>query len=184
MENAVEIVSSGQTGDQATLPQGLMLTVGYDTFTVAGEDYRALPDLPLLLGDEPLPIALPGRTRLPGSTWTLHAEVLPHAQVPDAALTAARGWRAHLDAAALGTSPVLRVRRSGDRFCPLGMGGRGKRVNEFMINEKIPAAWRDRVPLLVNADGQIAWVCGWRPDERARVGGATQQVAWLHFARK
>jgi tRNA(Ile)-lysidine synthetase-like protein len=184
VENAVEILADGQTGDQATLPQGLMLTIGYDSFTVAGEDYRALPDLPLLLGDEVLPIALPGRTRLPGTGWTLHAEVLPHAQVPDAALTAARGWRAHLDAAVLGESPVLRVRRSGDRFCPLGMGGRGKRVNEFMINEKIPAAWRDHVPLLVSAGGQVAWVCGWRIDERARVTPATQQVAWLHFERK
>jgi tRNA(Ile)-lysidine synthetase-like protein len=184
VENAVEILSGGQTGDQVTLPQGLMLTIGYDTFTVAGEDYLALPDLPLLLGGEPLPIALPGRTRLPGTAWTLHAEVLPRAQVPDAALTAARGWRAHLDAAVVGESPVLRVRRPGDRFCPLGMGGRGKRVNEFMINEKIPAAWRDHVPLLVGADGQVAWVCGWRIDERARVTAATRQVAWLHFERK
>jgi tRNA(Ile)-lysidine synthase len=184
VENAVEILSGGQTGDQVTLPQGLMLTVGYDTFTVAGEDYRALPDLPLLLGGEPLPIALPGRTRLPGTGWTLRAEILPHAQVPDAALTAARGWRAHLDAAALGESPVLRIRRPGDRFCPLGMGGRGKRVNEFMINEKIPAAWRDHVPLLAGAGGQVAWVCGWRLDERARVTPVTQQVAWLHFERK
>jgi tRNA(Ile)-lysidine synthetase-like protein len=184
VENAVEILANGQTGDQATLPQGLMLAIGYDSFTVAAEDYRALPDLPLLLGDEPLPIALPGSTRLPGSAWTLRAEVLPRAQVPDAALTAARGWRAHLDAAALGESPVLRVRRPGDRFCPLGMGGRGKRVNEFMINEKIPAAWRDHVPLLVGAGGQVTWVCGWRIDERARVTAETQQVAWLHFERK
>jgi tRNA(Ile)-lysidine synthetase-like protein len=183
VENAVEILSGGLTGDQATLPQGLMLTIGYDSFTVAGEDYRALPDLPLLPGGELLPVALPGRTRLPGAAWTLHAELLPRAKVSDAALAAPRGWQARLDAAALGTSPVLRVRRPGDRFCPLGMGGRGKRVNEFMINEKIPAAWRDHVPLLTNADGQIAWVCGWRPDERARVAAGTQRVAWLHFER-
>jgi tRNA(Ile)-lysidine synthase len=184
VENAVEILSDGLTGDQATLPQGLMLTIGYDTFTVAGEDYRALPDLPLLSGGEALPIALPGRTRLPGMAWTLRAEVLPRVKVPDAALAAARGWRAHLDAAVVGESPALRVRRAGDRFCPLGMGGRGKRVNEFMINEKIPAAWRDHVPLLIGADGQVAWVCGWRLDERARVTAGTQQVAWLHFERK
>ncbi len=186
VENAVEILADGQTGDQVTLPQGLMLTIGYDSFTVAGEEYRALPDLPLLPGDERqgVPIALPGRTRLPGTGWTLRAEVLPHAQVPDAALAAARGWRAHLDAAVVGESPVLRVRQAGDRFCPLGMEGRSKRVNEFMINEKIPAAWRDHVPLLVGAGGQVAWVCGWRIDERARVTAATQQVAWLHFERK
>jgi tRNA(Ile)-lysidine synthase len=63
------------------------------------------------------------------------------------------------------------------------MGGRGKRVNEFMINEKIPVAWRDNVPLLVNEADQIVWVCGRRPDERARVTQATQHVVWLSFER-
>ncbi len=183
VENAVEILADGETGDQATLPQGLMLTIGYDTFTVAGQDYHALPDLPLLFSGEPLPIAIPGRTPLPGTTWVLQAGIFFRSAATEAALAKVRGWQTYLDVAAVGSSPALRVRRPGDRFCPLGMGGRSKQVNEFMINEKIPAAWRDRIPLLVNGDGQIVWVCGWRPDERARVTHATQQVVWLHFER-
>jgi len=183
VENAIEILADGETGDQATLPQGLMLTIGYDTFTVAGQDYHALPDLPLLFSGELLPIAIPGRTPLPGTTWVLQAGIFFRSAATEAALAKVRGWQTYLNVAAVGSSPALRVRRPGDRFCPLGMGGRSKRVNEFMINEKIPAAWRDRIPLLVNGDGQIVWVCGWRPDERARVTHATQQVVWLHFDR-
>jgi tRNA(Ile)-lysidine synthase len=83
----------------------------------------------------------------------------------------------------LGPSPALRTRRPGDRFDPLGMQGRSKRLNEFMINEKIPAAWRDHIPLLVDQADHILWVCGWRPAERARVTGATQQVTHLRFQR-
>jgi tRNA(Ile)-lysidine synthase len=98
-------------------------------------------------------------------------------------LTATEGWQAYLDVDVVGPSPLLRSRRPGDRFCPLGMGGKSKRLNEFMINEKIPALWRDHIPLLVNAEGHILWVCGWRPDERARVGQSTQQVVWLCFER-
>ena len=184
VENAVEILADGATGDRATLPQGLMLTIGYETFTVADQGYCALPDLPLLLSGEPLSIAIPGHTRLPGTAWALQAEISPRSALPDAALITVRGWQAFLDAVTVGTSPTLRVRRPGDRFCPLGMQGRGKRVNEFMINEKIPAAWREHIPLLVNGDGQIAWVCGWRPDERARVTDSTRQVVWLHFERE
>jgi tRNA(Ile)-lysidine synthase len=183
VENAVEILADGETGAQATLPQGLMLTIGYATFTIADEDFRVLPDLPLLLTERSVPVVLPGRTRLPESVWALEAKVSPRATVVDENLTAATGWEAQLDATSVGSSPVLRPRRPGDRFCPLGMGGQSKRVNEFMINEKIPASWRDHIPLLVNGDGQILWVCGWRPDERARVTEGTQRVVWLRYAQ-
>jgi len=181
VKNAVDILTDGETGAQATLPQGLMLTVGYGTFTVASEDFLSLPDLPLLLTEQPVPITVPGRTRLPESAWVLEIELSSRSKVSDEDLAAVRGWEAYLDATAVGPSPSLRPRLPGDRFCPLGMGGRGKRVNEFMINEKIPAAWRKYIPLLVNEDGEIMWVCGWRVDERACVTGDTQRVMWLRF---
>lgn len=184
VENALNILDAGETGAQATLPQGLMLTIGYDTFTVADEDFHLLPELPLMATDEMVPLALPGATRLPGSAWVLEADLAPRHAVPDRELVGIGGWEAYLDAAVVGTSPGLRRRRPGDRFCPLGMAGRSKRVNEFMINEKVPAAWRDHVPLLVNAQDEILWVCGWRPDERARVTETTQQVVHLSFVQE
>jgi tRNA(Ile)-lysidine synthase len=184
VENAVHILESGGTGVQATLPQGLMLTIGYDTFTVADERYRDLPHLPLLLIERPVPVAVPGRTQLPESAWVLEAEVSPRSAVSDEGLASASGWQACLDSEVVGPLPILRSRRPGDRFRPFGMGGLGKRVNEFMINEKIPASWRAHIPLLVNQEGQIIWLCGWRPDERARVTDSTRQVVWLRFDRR
>jgi tRNA(Ile)-lysidine synthase len=181
VEHAVEVLAHGETGAQATLPQGLMLTTGYDTFTIADEGFRDLPDLPLLRTEQGVQVALPGRTRLPGSDWTLVAEVAPRPSVSDDDLAAARGWEACLDAGAVGSAAALRPRRPGDRFCPLGLRGQSKRLNEFMINEKIPAAWRDHIPLLVNKDGQIVWLCGWRPDERARVTPSSLRVVRLRF---
>jgi tRNA(Ile)-lysidine synthase len=183
VENAVEILARGKTGDQATLPRGLVLTIGYNTFTVADQDYQDLPDMPLLLTGHPVPVAVPGRTRLPETPWVLEAEVASRSAVPENDVTAASRWEAFLDADVVALSPTLRPRRPGDRFCPLGMKGHCKRLNEFMINEKIPVTWRDYVPLLVNTNGQLAWVCGWRPDERARVTQATRQVLSLHFER-
>jgi tRNA(Ile)-lysidine synthase len=192
VENALEIASHGETGSQATLPQGLLLTVGYDTLTIAAQDYRELPDLPLFTTAEPVRLAVPGHTPLGGTAWVLHAELMEPGGMAETAgmddkgkiqLPSDERWQATLDAGFVGRAPRLRPRRAGDRFCPFGMGGRSKRVNEFMINEKIPAAWRDHIPLLVNEDDQIAWVCGWRPDERARVVPATRQVVRLWFER-
>jgi hypothetical protein len=51
-----------------------------------------------------------------------------------------------------------------------------------MINAKIPAAWRDYIPLLVAKD-QVLWVCGHRPDERARIQATTRQLFHLKFEK-
>ena len=201
VENALKVASGGETGAQATLPQGLMLTVGYDTLTVANCDHRELPDLPLLTIKEPVSVTVPGDTHLPASNWLLRAEradilpgvVSPRQMVADSSLPskapphlppAMEGWQASLDAAAVGRSLILRPRGPGDRFCPLGLDGRSKRVNEFMINEKIPAAWREHIPLLVNEEGQILWICGWRPDHRARITQATQEIVRFRFEKQ
>jgi tRNA(Ile)-lysidine synthase len=181
VENALAVLLEGETGDRATLPQGLLATLGYDSFSVAAEESSRFPppDHPLLLSKEPLPVSVPGSTILPGGEWALEAEILA---APPAFDPAAFGpWEAYLDFGAV-AAPRLRCRRPGDRFQPLGMGGLGKRLGEFMINEKIPAAWRDHIPLLVSGE-RIAWVCGYRPDERARIGASTEKILHLRFRR-
>ena len=44
-----------------------------------------------------------------------------------------------------------------------------------MGDAKVPAAWRDRVPLVVTPRG-IAWVAGWRIAEWCRVTPGDRQV--------
>jgi tRNA(Ile)-lysidine synthase len=180
IENALAVLLNGETGDRATLPRGLLATLGYDSFSVAEEGRRSFPpDHPLLLGKEPLPVSIPGSTPLPGGEWVLEAEILAGPLAFDPA--DADPWEAYLDHSAV-ADPYLRCRRPGDRFRPLGMGGRSKRLGEFMINEKIPAAWRGHLPLLLSGE-RIAWVCGYRPDERAGVSANTERVLHLRFRR-
>lgn len=184
VEEALRIALCGETGAKATLPQGLMLTVSYDALVIASSDYRILPDIPRICGEEIIPVHVPGITTLPCCGWALHAEEIS-APTDDVFIARPESrWEAALNAEFVGDSPRLRRRRIGDRFCPLGMQGQSKRLNEFMINEKIPAAWRDSIPLLVNDQDQIAWVCGWRPDERARVTAQTQRVLHFRFVRR
>jgi tRNA(Ile)-lysidine synthase len=55
-------------------------------------------------------------------------------------------------------SATVRNRRPGDRLRPLGAAGE-KRLKEVLIDRKVPAGERDRLPLLC-LDGKIAWVPG------------------------
>jgi tRNA(Ile)-lysidine synthetase-like protein len=182
VEHARQVGLRGKTGAQATLPMGLALTVGYDTLTVGDAgDAGPPPDEPLLWSAEPLPVQVPGTTQLPQSEWALQAEVL---EEWDAAQVAANPdpWTATFDADALAEPLVLRPRRQGDRFRPQGMQGHSVKLSAFMINLKIPHAWRDHVPLLVAGD-EIVWVCGRRIKEGSTAGLETRRAVRLRFQR-
>ncbi len=183
IENAITIIEKGDTGTKATLPRGLMLTVGYQTFTIAPQNilaYPQQPDSPQLDQDQVLSLSLPGVTPLPQTNWQFRANLLPQGDLRPRRISQVGRWEAYLDADVVGHKAVLRTRQPGDIFFPLGLGGHSKKVNEFMINEKIPAGWRNRIPLLV-ADNQILWICGYRPDERARIRPTTRRVLYLKF---
>ncbi len=179
VENALRVGSAGETGAQATLPSGLTLRVGYATLTIAAEAHHpSEPDWPLLPPGSRIALAAPGALDLPGEGWRFSLrryDGLRDGTAWQSLLT--DPWRAALDASALaGGSLALRTRRPGDRFQPTGLNGTQK-IGNFMINAKIPAAWRDHLPLLVAGDA-LVWVCGWRVDARFAVRGHTGEV-WI-----
>ena len=91
-------------------------------------------------------------------------------------------WTAYFDLEKLVEPLTLRSRCPGDRFCPQGMQGHSCKLSAFMINEKIPQPWRAHVPLL-EANGEIVWVCGYRVADGVTVGPDTREVLRLRFNR-
>jgi tRNA(Ile)-lysidine synthase len=186
VEQAVEIASYGTTGAQAVLPQGLRLSVDYDTLRITRAGVPpAPPDWPLLREDAWLAVRYPGTTLLPPhgqerSQWCTEMNLWDGDRV--IALANSDRWTAYLDADALGPGLALRTRRAGDRFLPLGMGGRSTLVADFMVNVKISRRWRAQLPLLVHGtddharNGEIAWVIGWRIDDRIKITPDTQRI--------
>jgi tRNA(Ile)-lysidine synthase len=66
----------------------------------------------------------------------------------------------------------------GDRFCPLGMKGRHKKLQDFFVDMKVPKEKRNHVPLLVCPAGIVA-VIGFRQDERFKVTETTKRILCL-----
>jgi tRNA(Ile)-lysidine synthase len=60
----------------------------------------------------------------------------------------------------------------GDRFDPLGMGGRRQPLNDFLRSRKVPRTERARTPLLCDTAG-IIWVVGHRIADRVKAGEQT-----------
>jgi tRNA(Ile)-lysidine synthase len=50
-----------------------------------------------------------------------------------------------------------------------------KKLQDFFVDAKVPRHQRCRVPLVVSG-GEIAWVVGFRVDERFKVTDSTRRV--------
>ncbi len=80
--------------------------------------------------------------------------------------------------AGLATGLVVRFRRPGDWFRPLGLGGR-KKLQDFFVDRKVRRDERDTTPLVVDTDDRIVWVCGHAISEDFRVSERTRAVVIL-----
>ncbi|MBI2848823.1 MAG: tRNA lysidine(34) synthetase TilS [Chloroflexi bacterium] len=157
-------------GTRITLPGGLVFTTGYDSALLSFGEETECP-WPIL-GKE-YPLSVPGETAIPG--WLVEAQ-LHKIQDP---LRKEERWYAQVDFDCAGSELSVRQRRPGDRFQPLGMEI-PKKLQDFMVDAKIPRSWRDRIPLVVSRH-QIVWVVGWRIDERVKLTSSTTQVLSLGF---
>ena len=81
---------------------------------------------------------------------------------------------------ALSLPLVLRTRREGDYFYPLGMGGKKKKLKRFLIDIKMPAHEKDRVRIL-EWEGKILWIAGKRIDERFKARPSTKRILKIVF---
>jgi tRNA(Ile)-lysidine synthase len=166
IEKIMEALSK-PAGKRLSLPRGLFFHVGYHTCLVVRGSVNICP-LPVLEGESRLNV--PGETELPG--WLVRASIAQPVEKGDS-------FAECLDLDAAGTDLVVRRRKAGDRFQPLGMG-EPKRLQDFMVDAKIPRLWRDRIPLVCSPDG-IIWVVGWRIAESVKVANGTRKVLWLKF---
>lgn len=69
---------------------------------------------------------------------------------------------------------VWRTWHAGDVFHPLGMPHR-KKISDFLIDQKISRADKDRITVLQSGD-DIVWIVGLRLDDRFKVSDKTTQV--------
>jgi tRNA(Ile)-lysidine synthase len=70
---------------------------------------------------------------------------------------------------------TLRRWQQGDSFIPLGMKGR-KKVSDYFVGEKVPLHKKDEIPLLVNGNGDIVWIGGYRLADNYKVTQNTKKV--------
>ena len=92
------------------------------------------------------------------------------------------GSEEFVDSTRLGTQLVLRNWKAGDWFIPLGLHNK-KKLSDFFIDEKVSRHEKQSIPVL-ESDGEIVWVCGYRLDERFMVTPQTASVVKLQYVSR
>jgi tRNA(Ile)-lysidine synthase len=154
------------------LPYGLVFSVEYDRYLL-GTDPAALSPFPSLDGETRL--AVPGSTF--AGKWQIRTYIIRPEQMKKSS-----DFTARFDFDKTGGELAVRTYRTGDCFQPLGME-RSKKLGNFMIDARIPHAWRERIPV-VTSPQHIIWLVGYRIDETVKVTDETKRVLLIKFKVK
>jgi tRNA(Ile)-lysidine synthase len=126
-----------------------------------------------------LQLEVPGAVAAPHGRWTLSAT----GPMPRDAATPVEAGQVMVDASTLSPGLIVRPRRPGDRLHPLGAPGR-KKVQDVLVDRKIPRDDRDREPIVTDEMGRIVWVAGQVLAEPFRVTPLTTTVVVLTLRRQ
>ncbi|HHX51316.1 MAG TPA: tRNA lysidine(34) synthetase TilS, partial [Clostridia bacterium] len=131
-------LANPQKGKSLKWPRGIIL--GFDGENIV----LGKKDLPVpRIRNFAVPLELPGRTLFPGGE--ILAQFLERDDLGPADIISEDPCLAHLDEARVKLPLMIRNRRPGDRFCPLGLEGR-KKLKDFLMDLKIPREGRSLVP--------------------------------------
>jgi tRNA(Ile)-lysidine synthase len=177
IEDIIKLIKKGKTGDRLYLSHGI----------------RAIKDYSVLILTSEPPVTLDIYTlEVPGELVLKEAGVFIKASVHENKLSEIKDFRLPTLDSRLGTTIVLdaekmifplvvRPRKRGDFFYPLGFGKK-KKLQDFFVDEKVPRDERDAIPLIVSGE-DIVWIVGYRGDERFKVTDQTKKVLKLEVKK-
>jgi tRNA(Ile)-lysidine synthase len=162
VDEALQFMSAATTGRTMRLPAALTIERTYERFLIGPST---------VIAPFTCRLVVPGRTAVPEcgievGTFLCSGQEAP----PDTNYC----WQALFDYDKIGLPLQVRNRRPGDRFHPAGLGGKSKKLQDLLVDAKVPRRRRDSIPLLC-CGTEILWVMGMRTDQRFLAQADTKQ---------
>ena len=149
-----------ETGASVCLPKHITAQKGYDEvvfYQSNGDEIELFPkEIPFAIG------------RYAWGRYEIIIQTHPFA-VQEHAL--------RLDGEQVGVGAVIRLRRQGDIFEKFSGGT--KPLKEYLINQKIPKAVRDELPILATEDGEVYAIFGVEISKKVKVTAETKQPLYI-----
>ncbi|MFQ5463865.1 MAG: tRNA lysidine(34) synthetase TilS, partial [Phycisphaerae bacterium] len=171
--SVLDLVADPASGRQAQLPGAMTVEKRYGHLI-----FSQPTDEPREEISPEIAVHLPGKTLLPIRRLEIDCVI---EKPQDGNVTAfrrrAKKLEEFVDLDEVHPPLVVRTRRRGDRFIPLGAPG-SKKLSDFLIDTKVNPKARQRVAVLCDQLGPI-WVIGHRIDDRVKITELTRQVLHL-----
>lgn len=122
---------------------------------------------------------VPGRVRAKNAGFLIKSKLM--GCVPLSKIRKKDPYRAYIDYDKISRPLIVRSRKPGDAFRPLGLKGK-KKLQDIFVDSKVDIYERDKVPVI--EDGKdIVWVVGYRMSEKAKVTDSTKKVLMLSASK-
>ncbi|TCO71354.1 tRNA lysidine(34) synthetase TilS [Marinisporobacter balticus] len=173
IEGLIKLIQNGHVGASLDLPKGLVAIRAYTNFCISKRKRE------IERKDFEYNINVGETLNIKELNADIKATIVEQG---DSKIIEKKEYKQSFDWCKFKNNLILRNRRAGDRFIPLGMQG-SKKLKDFFIDEKIPRDIRDQIPLVCDGD-EIIWIIGYRMSENYKVDEDTQEKLVLTYMKK
>ncbi|MGE5557729.1 MAG: tRNA lysidine(34) synthetase TilS [Bacillota bacterium] len=176
--SAGKFLIKARDGESLELPGGLEIYREQGDFHLGRRESDRIPD-----AEWEIPMG--GSLEAEELPWKITSLVIPAGSVPAAVIKSAPAHMAYFDLEKMRKEEGIRVRpwRPGDKFRPLGMMGRHKKVQDLLVDRKISPADKERTLVFINGD-EIIWVAGIQVSDSFKVTEETVLLLALFLEGK
>ncbi|HOK55719.1 MAG TPA: tRNA lysidine(34) synthetase TilS [bacterium] len=138
----------------------------------------------ILKGEEKEDKSFIYRIKVPGEIEILDKFIIRSSFVPfsDKIFKNENKFTGYFDFSKIKGDIIVRNRKGGDRFMPLGLN-KEKKLSRFMIDKKIPEKEKDEILIFEN-NGKIIWVCGYEISEQFKINKNTEKILKIEVRSK
>lgn len=167
----IEYLIESSTGKRLDLPGGAIAYRDHNGIRILREELEHLPIYEL---------NVPGMTIIDKLNKKVYTEITENSRYLKEKLSN-NLYTFYLDFDKIELPIYLRGPKEGERFSPLGLRGKSKKLQDIMVDRKIPREYRGLYPVIVDSSGEIICIPEYTISEKVKITDGTRKILVLRI---